>query len=83
MMPSKSDFFNLVFLLISFQVTFTSFFSKIKVQKKSQNSRNQGFSSYFCLIFAVGRYSMVFEKGMGSDPDPAIFIIDLQDAIKK
>jgi hypothetical protein len=25
-------------------------FSKIKVKKKSQNSRNQGFSYYFCLM---------------------------------
>jgi hypothetical protein len=25
-------------------------FSKIKSQKKSQNSRNQGFSYYFCMM---------------------------------
>jgi hypothetical protein len=25
-------------------------FSKIKVKKKSQNSRNQGFAYYFCLM---------------------------------
>jgi hypothetical protein len=28
-------------------------FSKTKVQKKSQNSRNQGFSYYFCLMIEV------------------------------
>jgi hypothetical protein len=36
------------FLLISFWKYGT--FSKIKVEKKSQNSRNQGFSYYFCLM---------------------------------
>jgi hypothetical protein len=25
-------------------------FSKIKIQKESQNSRNQGFSYYFCMM---------------------------------
>jgi hypothetical protein len=30
--------------------TFTSFFKDKKVIKKLQNSRNQGFSNYFCLM---------------------------------
>ncbi len=30
------------------------YFSKIKVKKKSQNSRNQGFSYYFCLMIEGG-----------------------------
>jgi hypothetical protein len=30
--------------------TFTSFFKDKKVMKKSQNSRNQGFSSFFCFF---------------------------------
>jgi hypothetical protein len=37
------------FSLLLFEGTFTLFF-KIKGQKKSQNSRNQGFSYYFCLV---------------------------------
>ncbi len=43
-------------------------FSKIKVQKKSQNSRNQGFSYYFCLLIegsgAAG--SIPLSNGSGS-----------------
>jgi hypothetical protein len=37
------------FCLLLFEGTFTSF-SKIKSQKKSQSSRNQVFSYYFCLV---------------------------------
>jgi hypothetical protein len=35
------------FCLLLFEVTFTSFFSKIKSQKESQNGRNQGFLTNF------------------------------------
>jgi hypothetical protein len=28
-------------------------FSKIKSQKESQNSRNQGFSNYFCMMIRI------------------------------
>ncbi len=38
------------FLLITFEGTFTSFFKEKKVQKKSQNNNNQGFSYFFCLM---------------------------------
>jgi hypothetical protein len=37
------------FCLLLFGGTFTSFF-KEKSQKESQNSRNQGFSHYFCMM---------------------------------
>ncbi len=37
-----------VFLLITFLKVLLHNFSKIKSQKKSQNSRNQGLSYYFC-----------------------------------
>jgi hypothetical protein len=37
------------------------YFSKKKVKKKSQTSRNQGFSYYFCLMI---------EKHVDPDPDP-------------
>ncbi len=40
-----------VFCLLLFEVTFSSFVTNIKSQKKnSQNSRNHGFSCYFCLM---------------------------------
>jgi hypothetical protein len=42
-------FFFLVFMLITFEGSFKSFF-KDKVMKKSQNSRNQGLSYYFGLM---------------------------------
>jgi hypothetical protein len=48
--PTKKEFLRRVFLLITFEDAFTSFFKDKKVQKKSQNSRNQGFSYYFCLM---------------------------------
>ncbi len=51
-----------IFCLLLFEGTCTSF-SKIKSQKESQNSRNQGFSYYFCM--------MVEGSGTGSiPPDP-------------
>jgi hypothetical protein len=40
-------------------------FSKIKVQKKSENSRNQGFSYYFCLM-TEGSRSKPLTSGSGS-----------------
>ncbi len=43
------DAFKFLCLLL-FEGTFTSFFKDKKVIKKSQNSRNQGFSYYFCLM---------------------------------
>ena len=41
-------------------------FSKIKIQKESQNSRNQGFSYYFCIIIE-GSES---RAGSGSESKP-------------
>jgi hypothetical protein len=42
----KLDIFSKLFCLLLFEDTFTSFFK----DKKSLNSRNQGFSYYFCLM---------------------------------
>jgi hypothetical protein len=47
------------FCLLLFEGTFPSF-SKVKSQKTSQSSRNQGFSYYFCLV--------IEESGYGSIP---------------
>jgi hypothetical protein len=48
--------------------TFTSFFKdKIKSKKKSQNSRNQGFSYYFCLMME-GAGSVFVTTDPDADP---------------
>ncbi len=44
-------------------------FKDKKIQKKSQNSRNQGFSYYFCLLIeGSGSGSIPLTNGSGSDP---------------
>ncbi len=65
--PTKNLFVKTVFLYITFFKLHLHHFSKIKSQKKSQNSRNQGFPYYFWWI----------REGSGSgagskltDPDP-------------
>jgi hypothetical protein len=62
----KINCFKQYFCLLLFEGTFTSF-SKIKVQKKSQNSMNQGFS-FFLTIFAWW--------WKDPDPDPYIWLMD-------
>ncbi len=42
--------FNTIFSTYFFLKLHLHHFSKIKSQKESQNSRNQGFSYYFCMI---------------------------------
>jgi hypothetical protein len=48
----KTNFLTKFFLLITFwsYSLYLHHFSKIKSQKESQNSRNQGFSYYFCMM---------------------------------
>jgi hypothetical protein len=58
----KNNFVKKISCLLLFEGAFTSF-SKIKSQKESQNSRNQGFSYYFCMM--VKGYLWL----MDSDPD--------------
>jgi hypothetical protein len=50
--------------LLLFEGVFTSFF-KDKRQKESQNSRNQGFFYYFCLMIK-GSVSVPLTNGSGS-----------------
>ncbi len=45
-------------------------FSKIKVIKKSQNSRNQGFSYYFCFIIGKDPDTNTDPYLWLTDPDP-------------
>ncbi len=42
--------FFIKFFACYFLTVYLHYFSKIKVIQKSQNSRNQGFSYYFCLM---------------------------------
>ncbi len=49
-MPAKNKFFNTIFSACYFLNLHLHRFSKIKSQKESQNSRNQGFSYYFCMV---------------------------------
>ncbi len=52
--------FRKVFLLITFWRHIYIIFQKKKIQKQLQNTRNQGFSYYFCLL--------IEESGSGSIP---------------
>ncbi len=47
---TQKNYFSLRFLLITFWRYIHIIFLRSKVIKKSQNSRNQGFSYYFCLM---------------------------------
>ncbi len=49
-MTAKNKFFNTIFSAYDFLKLDLHHFSKIKIQKDSQNSRNQGFSYYFCMM---------------------------------
>ncbi len=53
------------FLLISFWRYNLHHFSKIRRQKESQNSKNQGFSYYFCMMIE-GSGSIPLTSGSGS-----------------
>ncbi len=49
-MPAKNYFFNTIFSGFYFLKLHLHHFSKIKSQKESKNSRNQGFSYYFYMV---------------------------------
>ncbi len=68
----KIIFLHNFFCLLLFEATFTSFL-KIKSQKESQNSRNRGFSYYFCMMIEgsgsgsrAGSGSIPLTSGSGS-----------------
>ncbi len=50
MMPAKNEFFNTIFSPYYVLKLHLHNFSKMKSQKESQISRNQGFSYYFCTM---------------------------------
>jgi hypothetical protein len=45
-------------------------FSQIKVKKKSQSSRNQGFAYYFCMVIEGSGGSGSGSIHLSNDPDP-------------
>ncbi len=61
-MATKNYFLFKVFCLLLFEARFTSFLK----DKKSQNSKNQDFSYYFCLMI----------EGSGSEPHPYLVLMD-------
>jgi hypothetical protein len=66
-MPAKNKFFNEIFSAYYFLKVQLHHFSKIKSQKESQNSRNQGFSYYFCMMIeGSGSGSIPLTSGSGS-----------------
>ncbi len=61
------NYFPKVFLLITFWRYIMIIFQRWKVQEKSQNSKNQGFSYYFCLMIeGSGSGSTPLTNGSGS-----------------
>ncbi len=62
---SKKLIFNTIFSAYDFLKLHLYHFSKIKIQKESQNSRNQGFSYYFCMMIE-GSGSIPPTSGSGS-----------------
>ncbi len=66
-MPAKNKFFNTIFSAYDFLKLHLHHFSNIKFQKESQNSRNQGFSYYFCMMIeGSGSGSIPLTSGSGS-----------------
>ncbi len=63
----KTNFLTTFFLLITFWSYITSFF-RDKCQKESQNSRNQGFSYYFCMMIEGSGSGSRAGSGSGSIP---------------
>jgi hypothetical protein len=72
-MPAKNKFFHTILSACYFLKVNFYYFSKIKSQKESQNSRIQGFSYYFCMMIEgsgsesrAGSGSIPLTSGSGS-----------------
>ena len=70
-MPAKNKLKKKNFSAYDFLKLHLPHFSKIKIQKESQYSRNQGFSSYFCMMIegsgsGAGSGSIPLNSGSGS-----------------
>jgi hypothetical protein len=76
---SKKLIFNTIFSAYFFLKVRLHHFSKIKSQKVSQNSRNQGFSYYFCMMTegsGCGREAQKHLDPVDSDPQHWLLIQD-------
>ncbi len=72
--PTKNNFCLNIFSAYYCLKTHFHNFPKIKSQKESQNSRNQGFSYYFCLMTeGSGSGSIPLTNGSGSGTLPKKF----------
>ncbi len=58
--------FNTIFSACYFFKVYLHYFSKIKSQKESQNSRIQGFSYHFCMMIV----------DPDPEPDPYLWLVD-------
>jgi hypothetical protein len=86
---SKKLIFNTIFSAYYFLRVHLHHFSKIKSQKEPPNSRNQGFSYYFCMMIeGSGSGSIPLTNGSGSgsrvvdpdlEPDPDPYWIRILD----
>ncbi len=68
-MPTKKIFKKKFLSILLFVGTFTSFFKGKKAKRSQKNSRNQGFSYYFCLMIegsGTGSGSTPLTNGSGS-----------------
>ncbi len=72
-MPAKKKIFNTIFSAYYFLKVHLHYFLKIKSQKEPQNSKNQGFSYYFCMMIegsgsraGSGSGSIPLTSGSGS-----------------
>jgi hypothetical protein len=65
---SKKLIFYTIFSAFYFLKLHLHHFSKIKSQKESQNSRNQGVSYYFCMMMEGSGSGSRAESGSGSIP---------------
>ncbi len=77
----KTNFLKQVFLLFTFWSYINIIFHGQKVQKKSQNRRNQGFSYYYCSMIegsGSGR-PKTSGSGTGTLPQPMNWKLDLED----
>jgi hypothetical protein len=64
---NKNKFFKTIFSAYYFLKVHLHHFSKIKSQKQSLNSRNQGFPYYFCMMIeGSGSGSIPLTNGSGS-----------------
>ncbi len=71
---SKKLIFNTIFSAYYFLKVHLHHFSKIRSQKESQNSRNQGFSYFFCMMIeGSGSRS---RAASGTDPDLYLWLVD-------